>query len=168
MDEDRTLEETKDIMKSKYGFDARSIHPTTDALSAEDSNTAKRAMLQNGQFKEWKWQKKLPTAVSIFMEGTATKRKRETGKDTVFTYYGRSYTPQQAINSLARAKRPRTDGDAAGESIGICSFGENAAYPEHNRSRNPRGIELSYSDCNGCVASPGASRCFGLATRPLR
>ncbi|KAH8884179.1 hypothetical protein GQ53DRAFT_830103 [Thozetella sp. PMI_491] len=88
LDENKSLADTMRIMRGKYNFEAST-------------------KLYKDKFKEWGWQKNLPTKIALFMTDKAKKRKRDKGKETIFTYRERPWTKARAESTLTRAKKAK-------------------------------------------------------------
>lgn len=71
--------------------------------------------LYKTKFKEWNWQKNLSADTALFMAEKARQRKREAGKDTVFSYGGRLWDSDRVEHTLSRAKRARFSEDVVGK-----------------------------------------------------
>jgi hypothetical protein len=71
--------------------------------------------LYKAKFKEWNWQKNLPVGTALFMKEKAKRRKREEGKDTVFSFGGRVWDDNRIESTATRAKKSKISEDMAGE-----------------------------------------------------
>lgn len=67
--------------------------------------------LYKAKFKEWNWQKNLPVGTALFMKEKAKRRKREEGKDTVFSFGGRAWDSNRVESTAIRAKKSRISED---------------------------------------------------------
>ncbi|KAK7413633.1 hypothetical protein QQX98_007496 [Neonectria punicea] len=92
LDENKSLRETREIMKDEYSFDAS-------------------VKLYKERFKQWGWNKNLPVPIAEFMAGKAKERKRKRGCETVFKYGGRQWDKARAEHTLSRTKKPRLQKD---------------------------------------------------------
>ena len=63
------------------------------------------------KFKEWNWQKNLPVGTAVFMKEKAKRRKREEGKETVFSFGGRVWDSNRIENTAIRAKKSKITED---------------------------------------------------------
>ena len=79
------------------------------------SLTFKSQKLYKNKFKEWNWQKNLSADTALKMAEKAKRRKREEGKDTVFSFGGRVWDSQRIENTLVRAKKSKVIIDLTGE-----------------------------------------------------
>ncbi|KAM3069420.1 hypothetical protein ACMFMG_005526 [Clarireedia jacksonii] len=86
MDEDKTLKDTMDIMKNAHYFDA----------------THKQ---YKNKFKEWGWQKNLPSETARFMTEKAKRRRQTENKETVFSFGGKVWKNDHIERRAARAKK---------------------------------------------------------------
>ena len=71
--------------------------------------------IYKSKFKEWDWQKNLSTDMAVVMAGKAERRRREEGKETVFSFGGRIWNTDRVASTLARIKNPRVDEDLEGK-----------------------------------------------------
>ncbi|PMD25575.1 hypothetical protein NA56DRAFT_565482, partial [Hyaloscypha hepaticicola] len=67
--------------------------------------------LYKAKFKEWNWQKNLPVDTALFMKEKAKRRKREEGKETVFSFGGKVWDDNRIESTAARAKKSKTRED---------------------------------------------------------
>ena len=65
--------------------------------------------LYKEKFKAWGWRKNLSGPVASWMTQKADQRKRDSGKDTVFSYGGLQWNTSQAQKSASRSKKARTE-----------------------------------------------------------
>ncbi|KAK8131642.1 hypothetical protein PG984_008080 [Apiospora sp. TS-2023a] len=86
LDGENTLADTMKIMKDVHSFTASQ-------------------KLYKAKFKEWSWQKNLPTDIATFMTGKAKSRKRSLDKDTVFSYGGKVWETNRIESTLVRANK---------------------------------------------------------------
>lgn len=77
--------------------------------------TSKSQKLYKTKFKEWNWQKHLPTDTALKMAEKAKRRKREEGKDTVFHFGGRVWESHRVKSTIARTKKPTVTIDLTGK-----------------------------------------------------
>ena len=71
--------------------------------------TSKRKKLYKTKFKEWDWQKNLPTDTALKMREKSKRRKLEDNKDTVFSFGGRVWDSHRIESTLARSKKAIID-----------------------------------------------------------
>lgn len=71
--------------------------------------------LYKTKFKEWNWQKNLPVDTARLMAEKAKRRKREEGKDTVFSFGGRLWDSNRVENTLNKARKTWNSEDLAGK-----------------------------------------------------
>ncbi|RYP62306.1 hypothetical protein DL771_009791 [Monosporascus sp. 5C6A] len=86
MDEDKTLADTMEIMKRVHSFEASQ-------------------KLFKAKFKEWDWQKNLPTETAIVMIDKAKRRWQADKKETVFSFGGKVWTTDRIERTLARTNK---------------------------------------------------------------
>lgn len=77
--------------------------------------TSRSQKLYKTKFKEWNWQKNLSADTALKMTEKAKRRKREEGKDTVFTFGGRVWDSRRLESTLVRAKKPKVTIDLTGK-----------------------------------------------------
>ncbi|KAK3998173.1 hypothetical protein QBC44DRAFT_376039 [Cladorrhinum sp. PSN332] len=101
----------KPVLKKLYFDDRLSLAETMEVMQNTHSFQASTKLYKD-KFKEWKWQKNLPSSHARFMDAKARKRLRQEGKSTVFHYGGQEYTAERAARTLSRTKRmPLGPGD---------------------------------------------------------
>ncbi|KAK7999377.1 hypothetical protein PG990_011977 [Apiospora arundinis] len=94
--EDRTLDETVQIMKTVYAFEASH-------------------KMYKEKFRVWRWQKNLPTRTQVLFMAKAKARRETKGKETVFRFGGRVLDASQVESMLVKAnKRVRVEETAGG------------------------------------------------------
>ncbi|KAL8777117.1 MAG: hypothetical protein Q9213_007998 [Squamulea squamosa] len=96
----------KETIKELYINQNKSLPETMDAMNKQYSFNASQKLYKN-KFREWKWQKNLSTDTALRMAEMAKRRKREEGKDTVFTFGGRVLESDRIENTLLRTKKPK-------------------------------------------------------------
>ncbi|KAL8713832.1 MAG: hypothetical protein Q9225_006682 [Loekoesia sp. 1 TL-2023] len=96
----------KDTIKELYIDQNKSLPETMEAMNERYSFNASQKLYKT-KFKEWNWQKNLPTDTALKMAEKAKRRKREEGKDTVFSFGGRVWEDHRVENTLARTKKPK-------------------------------------------------------------
>jgi hypothetical protein len=72
--------------------------------------------LYKAKFKEWNWQKNLPVDTALFMKEKAKRRKREEGKETVFSFGGKVWDNNRIESTATRAKKSKTSEDTESKS----------------------------------------------------
>jgi hypothetical protein len=77
--------------------------------------TFKSEKLYKAKFKEWNWQKNLPVGTALFMKEKAKRRKREEGKETVFSFGGRIWDSNRIESTAIRAKKSKISDDMESE-----------------------------------------------------
>ena len=77
--------------------------------------TSKGKKLYKTKFKEWNWQKNLSADIALKLKETAERRKREEGKDTVFSFGGRVFDSGRLESTLGRTKKPKVTIDLTGK-----------------------------------------------------
>ncbi|KAL8767768.1 MAG: hypothetical protein Q9209_005854 [Squamulea sp. 1 TL-2023] len=96
----------KETIKELYINQNKSLPETMDAMNKQYSFDASQQLYKK-KFTEWKWQKNLSVDTALRMAEIAKRRKREEGKDTVFTYRGRVWESDRIENTLLRTKKPK-------------------------------------------------------------
>ncbi|RYP63797.1 hypothetical protein DL770_009297 [Monosporascus sp. CRB-9-2] len=86
MDEDKTLADTMEIMKREHSFEASH-------------------KLFKAKFKEWGWQKNLPTETAILMIDKAKRRWQADKKETIFSFGGKVWETDRIERTLARTNK---------------------------------------------------------------
>ncbi|KAI4254099.1 MAG: hypothetical protein LQ352_003291 [Teloschistes flavicans] len=97
IDQNKSLSETMAVMRKEYSFNASQ-------------------KLYKIKFKQWNWRKNLSTAAAQKMAEIAKRRKREEGKNTVFTFGGKVWDPNRVESTLVRSKKPTANVDLTGRS----------------------------------------------------
>lgn len=101
--------------------------------------------LYKTKFKEWNWQKNLSADAALFMAEKAKRRKREEGKDTEFSFGGRTWDRDRVENTLSRATKTRPSEHAASKfhqirpavrRLAVVSFAELESLTNSDRRRN--------------------------------
>ena len=77
--------------------------------------TSRSQKLYKTKFKEWNWQKNLSADTALKLKGKAERRKREEGKDTVFSFGGRVWDSGRLESTLVRTKKPKVAIDLTGK-----------------------------------------------------
>lgn len=125
IDEDKSLEETIEEMKSRYNF----------------ISTTK---LYKERFAEWGYHKNLPKAKARWMLGKAEQRKHSEGKqDTIFIYGGQSWTMDRIQKSACR-------GNMHGEEQAAL----NAPTPHGISYKTPKNVQHSPQDLYHAAEAP--------------
>ncbi|KAK4228436.1 hypothetical protein QBC38DRAFT_414506 [Podospora fimiseda] len=103
-------EKHKSELKQLY-LDDNLTQPEVLGIMQMQHSFLASAKLYKEKFKEWGWEKNLPSGHARFMKLKDEERRREEGKSTLFHYGGREYTAERAAKTLSRAKTvvPETD-----------------------------------------------------------
>ncbi|KAM0277130.1 hypothetical protein ACHAO9_012640 [Fusarium lateritium] len=117
-------ESHREVLKQLYLDDNNTLSETMARMEERYSFVASEKLYKL-QFKKWGWQKNLPATHSLFMVDIINKRRREQGKETVFSFGGQKWDydkvqslPRKKAQRLDNAKAPADDSFQSGPSNG--------------------------------------------------
>ncbi|KAL8828847.1 MAG: hypothetical protein Q9170_006425 [Blastenia crenularia] len=96
----------KKAIKKLYIDQNKSLPETMAAMNEQHSFKASQKLYKT-KFKEWNWQKNLSTDTALKMREKARRRKRDEGKDTVFSFGGRIWDSSRVESTIVRTKKPK-------------------------------------------------------------